>query len=437
MSAMSDVEKRYHERWLGFTQPHEGLVVSVPVLVDAQCMLRLEPDVHAHFRALTPPRRTGSEGPEGEAIGDLDAFLEELLGYKAALVHRAAALPEALKLYAAEGRQTIRPTLAVPRRGAFEPATSESTPASDAGQGYLLLLWDLADEATGACEAGVGLPLDAPESLTGPWEYPPAAKFDRLLRHCRVPIGVLTNREVVRLVYAPHGESSGHIDFRVHAMGRVDGRPILDALVMLLHARRLLSVPEDKRLPAILKQSRERQANVTSELAEQVFDGLSVLLRGFEAAAERDKSTLLDEAVARSRMDGAQEDHVYQGLLTVLLRLVFLLYAEDRGLLPVEHPTYAEHYSVLQRARALRASPGGRRGAPRLDARALRRVGAAPRDLPRRLPRPLARRPSSAAAPWSALRSERLPLPRRLGPRRRRADRDGRGSSARVGADAR
>ena len=38
---------------------------------------------------------------------------------------------------------------------------------------------------------------------------------------------------------------------------------------------------------------------------------------------------------------------LYGGLLTVLLRLVFVLYAEDRGLLPVDDPFYEEHLSVL------------------------------------------------------------------------------------------
>jgi hypothetical protein len=40
-------------------------------------------------------------------------------------------------------------------------------------------------------------------------------------------------------------------------------------------------------------------------------------------------------------------DHFEQGLLSVVLRLVFLLYSEDQGLLPVEHSVYAEHLSVF------------------------------------------------------------------------------------------
>jgi hypothetical protein len=156
-----------------------------------------------------------------------------------------------------------------------------------------------------------------------------------------VPIGVLTNRDEVRLVYAPHGESSGHITFRVEDMASVAGRILFDAFVMLLSAERFFGVAPEHQLPRLLRDSRTRQANVTNELAEQMLDALHVLLAGFVAAAERDGSRHLEDALARD------DDHVYKGLLTVLLRLVFVLYAEDRALLPVEHPDYAEHLSAL------------------------------------------------------------------------------------------
>ena len=60
-------------------------------------------------------------------------------------------------------------------------------------------------------------------------------------------------------------------------------------------------------------------------------------------------------------MDAAYErgeDHLYGGLLTLLLRLVFVLYAEDRGLLPVEHPLYAAHLSLLGLFDELQADQG-------------------------------------------------------------------------------
>jgi hypothetical protein len=342
---MSDLEKRFHETWLGMVQPVEGLVVSVPVLVEAQCMARQTPDVQHRLVELAPPTRDEPTGPAGFTIRDVDRFLSELLQLSPELFDRNDALPNELSLYVPEGRQTIRPTHALRQLDAAAPSDddvpdADATPASRAGGRYVALVWDLADPSV-AGDEGIGLDLDKPEAKTGPWEYPPTAKFDRLLRHCRVPIGLLTNREVVRLVYAPHGESSGHLTFRLDDMASVGGRPILDAFVMLLSATRFFGVAEDKALPALLEQSRLRQANVTNDLADQVFDALQILLRGFEAAAERDGHSILDDALAR---DG---DHLYKGLLTVLLRLVFLLYAEDRGLLPLEHRHYAEHLSLL------------------------------------------------------------------------------------------
>jgi Eco57I restriction-modification methylase/restriction-modification enzyme MmeI-like protein len=331
---MSDLDRRFHETWLGMVQPIDGLVVSIPVLVDAQCMERQPPHVQQKFLALCPATKTGDAGPEGFAIADLATFFSELLGFTPDAFDSADALPEPLSLYVPEGRQTLRPTLALKRQ-------------TQGGPPYEMLVWDL-----GVVSSGRGLDLDKPETLTGSWDYPPAAKFDRLLRHCRIPIGLLTNRDVVRLVYAPHGESSGAITFRIDDMASVAARPILDAFIMLLSANRFFGVTEERSLPALLAESRKRQANVTNDLADQVFEALAILLRGFEAAAERDGSVLLEDAISR------KGDHLYKGLLTVLLRLVVLLYAEDRGLLPVEEPLYAQHLSVLALFDQLQADRG-------------------------------------------------------------------------------
>lgn len=334
---MTDPEVRFHQEWLGLIQPSEGLVVSIPVLVDAQCLERQPPALQQRLLDLCPPADQESD-PEAErrTIRDLPEFLAEMLGLTPDLFDSGEALPEDLSLYVPEGRQTVRPTLALrkidpaPTEAANGPAEAE-TPASRAGSAYVMLVLELPD----------GLPLDKPETVTGLWEYPPAAKFDRLLRHVRVPIGLLTNRRELRLVYAPHGETTGSLTFRIDDMASVGGRPILDAFVMLLSAQRFFAAARERQLPALLADSRRRQANVTNELAEQVFQALEILLRGFEAAAGRDGSTLLDEAARR------EDDHLYGGLLTVLLRLVVLLYAEDKGLLPVEHPFYQEHLSLF------------------------------------------------------------------------------------------
>jgi len=339
---VSDAEVRFHQDWLGLIQPSEGLVVSIPVLVDAQCLERQPVALQQTLLELCPPLGSGAGG-DGEdgprSIRDLAAFLAEILGLTADLFDNGDALPADLFLHVVEGHQTLRPTLGLRRLDLLRQASpgeaggpgEAETPAAQAGAGYVLLVWDLPE----------GLALDRPETVTGSWEYPPAAKFDRLLRHCRVPIGLLTNRRELRLVYAPHGETTGSLTFRLDDMAAMDGRPILDAFVMLLSVRRFYAVAREHQLPALLADSRRRQANVTGELADQVFQAVQALLAGFAAAAQHDGSSLLAEAA------GQTDDHLYAGLLTVLLRLVVLLYAEDKGLLPVEQPFYERHLSLF------------------------------------------------------------------------------------------
>jgi hypothetical protein len=102
---MTDLDTRFHETWLGMVQPTEGLVVSVPVLVEAQCVSRQPPEVHELFADLCPPRADG----DGRAIADLGAFLEQLLGHPPDSFDAGDALPAELSLYVPEGRQTLRP----------------------------------------------------------------------------------------------------------------------------------------------------------------------------------------------------------------------------------------------------------------------------------------------------------------------------------------
>ena len=80
----------------------------------------------------------------------------------------------------------------------------------------------------------------------------------------------------------------------------------------------------ETRLRALLEASREAQNAVSEKLSGQVLGALHELLRGLHRAAPDRIETLAE----------ADPHHLYEGLLTCLMRLVFLLYAEDRDLLP-------------------------------------------------------------------------------------------------------
>jgi hypothetical protein len=164
-------------------------------------------------------------------------------------------------------------------------------------------------------------------------------RMERLLRHTGVPAGLLFNGRALRLVSAPRGESSGWLDFRVAEMVQTAGRPISTALRLLLGQARLLSLPRTQRLGTLLEDSRKFQIEVSEKLAEQVLHALYELLRGFQAAHDASKGKLLREPLAE------HPDEVYRALLTVILRLVFLLYAEERDMLP-EDETFLRYYSL-------------------------------------------------------------------------------------------
>jgi hypothetical protein len=196
------------------------------------------------------------------------------------------------------------------------------------------------------------MPLDEPVAGDDRrWQASPESRFERLLRETGVPIGLLSNGTRLRLVYAPRGETSGYATFPVAAMAEVAGRPIFAALHMLLSSERLFSLPARQRLPAILEESRKYQSLVSTELSKQVLAALYELLRGFQAADAERKGGLLGDVLRE------EPNEVYAGLLTVLLRLVFVLYAEDRGLLSRD-PTYLNHYSVAGLFERLRADAG-------------------------------------------------------------------------------
>jgi hypothetical protein len=314
-----DPEILAHQEWLGYVQP-VGLVVSIPALVSAGAYINrnFAPD-HRRFLEALPADKDGQPVSE---IRDFAAFAASFFGWAASDLYGspgAPAVPSSLEVALPEYSETIRPTYALRD---FDP--------SDSMREFLMLIQEFAPQTD----------FDAPAVAEArQWQASPQAKFERLLRQTGIQIGLLVNGRQIRLVYAPEKELSGHITFNIGDMISVAGRPICSAMLMLLCSERLYIGSPEQRLPAILANSRKYQNVVSTQLAEQVLEALYELLRGFQAAHDRANRELLGDVLARD------PDHVYHGLLTVLLRLVFLLFAEDRGLLSTD-PIYANNYSV-------------------------------------------------------------------------------------------
>ena len=183
------------------------------------------------------------------------------------------------------------------------------------------------------------------------WEATPHQRLERLLKDTENPIGILWNGTSLRLVYAPRGESSGHITFPLEPMITVDGRPMVGALEMILGPDRLFEGGSSTlRLKNIMELSRKEQNEVSTRLSEQVLEALWILVRGFDDAEK--KANLLGKKLLKD-LSEKEPSHIYGGLITILLRLVFLLYSEDEELMPRD-TIYVQNYSVSGLASKLR-----------------------------------------------------------------------------------
>jgi hypothetical protein len=330
MAAKSlDPQREAHKSWLGLIQP-VGLVVSPPALVKAQLVLDRNTVAIQQALQAVLVRRPTVHGDGDPRLLDFPRFAREVLGWSLsdlAGCPEGPPLPDALCLPLPDYGETLRPTYAV-----YDPMAADAgTPAAKP----ILLVQGIAP-GTPLDKA----PSDGDERAPG-WSASPLARFERLLRATSVPAGLLLNGDELRLVYAPRNETSGHLGFPIAELCSVHGRPLLSALHMLLCEHRVFSAPDGARLLDVLADSRKYQSEVSTRLSEQVLGALWELLRGFQAADEASGFRLLS---GLSRSDDGR-GQIYGGLLTVIMRLVFLLYAEDQGLLP-DDPVFARGYAI-------------------------------------------------------------------------------------------
>ncbi len=161
------------------------------------------------------------------------------------------------------------------------------------------------------------------------WKASVATQMMELLHATEVKLGLVTNGEQWMLVHAPQGETTGFISWYAHLW--FDEPLTLRAFISLLGTRRFFGVPTEETLEAMLERSTQDQHEVTDQLGYQVRQAVV-------DEADRDRS--------RALLADVSEERLYEAALTVMMRLVFLLSAEERKLLPLDDPFYAEYYAV-------------------------------------------------------------------------------------------
>jgi hypothetical protein len=243
----------------------------------------------------------------------IEFILKNTLGLPDEVVAEGQAIPQTLKAMIALHGETLRPDIVI-RNPASGP---------NAGAARMLVCTYPPEQ-------------DIEKALSGKhWKASPATRMMELLHATGVRLGLVTNGEQWMIVDAPKDETTGFASWYAHLWFE---EPVtLRAFRSLLGVSRFFSVQVGDTLAAMLAESATHQQEVTDQLGLQVRRAVEVLIQSFDRA---------DQDHQRALLAGVPETVLYEAALTVMMRLVFLFSAEERGLLLLGDPMYDQHYAV-------------------------------------------------------------------------------------------
>ena len=172
------------------------------------------------------------------------------------------------------------------------------------------------------------------------WSTTPIDRMEEMLRSVGVGVGVVTDGRWWALVSAPqdHMSASGVVD----AQTWVEEAHVRDAFVAVLSRKQLVGGRETDRLPGLFEESVAAAEEITEALGVQVRRAVELLVQALSEGAIA--------ARARGGDDPLPDDphEVYESAVTVMMRIVFLLFAEERDLLP-EGVVFTSGYGIADR----------------------------------------------------------------------------------------
>ncbi len=173
----------------------------------------------------------------------------------------------------------------------------------------------------------------------------PNYQIDFYLRGADKEWGILTNGRQWRLY---HRRTSYRLDnfYEVDLTALLSENGDIDAFRYFYCLFRrdafLPAIGESPFLDLVLTESQQYTVAVSDDLKNRIYDALRLLIDGFLN-------------FPRNRFDRANAplDEIQTNCLILLYRILFILYAESRGLLPVENPNYAASYSLAALAETI------------------------------------------------------------------------------------
>ncbi|MEO6891385.1 MAG: Eco57I restriction-modification methylase domain-containing protein [Ktedonobacteraceae bacterium] len=153
--------------------------------------------------------------------------------------------------------------------------------------------------------------------------------------HSKLPWGILTNGQQWRLYH----EQSAHrleVFYEVDLPALLIDNKVERFLYFYAFFRRRAFEPGPLALGSILEASAESAQKIRDDLSQQVYDALRYVAQGF-----------LDFTANGLKPTPETRKEIYENSLILLYRLLFILYAEARNLLPIqENERYKRRYSL-------------------------------------------------------------------------------------------
>jgi hypothetical protein len=310
MSTSRRASDKQH-RWLSLVE-QTGIVLSEPVLADTSPagFRRLEKKELALFYKA----REVWNLPKGMVAGDPDAqwtsfILEQLLRLKPSYWQMGATVAERFVASLTQQHETLRPSRVL----------------MDGPEGVLIFVQVPRSQG-----------LDSTWATGGGWKASPTTKLERVLRETEVEVGLLTNGEDWRLLIASPSETASWLTWTAQTWG--DSPITLAAFAELLGEARFFAGPKAGTILQLVRQSRIRQADVADRLGQQVREALDIFVRDLDR---------IDRERGGDLLRSYDLDVIYETSVVLMMRLLFLLKAEESELLPHGNIYYARSYGVL------------------------------------------------------------------------------------------
>lgn len=310
-----------HQDWLSQVET-DGPFLALPVLKDMwpngverlgdsdERLVRFKEEHAAWERAFDRPDRDDADRYAAEVREWVSAVLLELAEWGDHFVDRAD-LPADLSITSPGEHITVTPDGALRGRSG---------------------------EAEFACLVRYAQPT---ESLHAPgfdgWSASEIDRMAGLLRKAKVPVGIVTDGRWWALVWAGEGAIVGSGAF--DALTWREEREVRDAFLTLVNARSFRAKNAEQRLPRLFERSVLEAEEITEALGTQVRKSVELLIQSFSESRLAARSQDADDPLT-------DDPHqIYQSAVTIMMRVVFLLFAEERGMLPAPD-LYRRAYGV-------------------------------------------------------------------------------------------